>query len=361
MNRIKTLLISALLLIVFGCTPVENTVGPEICYRKLDENSIWQLYTDKISGGEMTNISNKQINDAYSPLWSADGKYIAYRNDREDVTGCDLYVYDIENDIRINLTSEYTANQSATPRLWTSDGGKIIYYYHEIGEPHCYYAMNADGTNKRELLCEDDIKVISFCDNDQAVLYTKEQKLYKVNIDNSDIEMILDLSIIGNYNIWVDAYDDLTETILCRDDSSRWDPGASFTIKTVGLHTQEIDTLIEIKDNSKIISPSWSNDRNMVAYFEVNYERNIDKLIIIENKDTVSVNTISNENTNYGSYGIKFSPLDNFILYTTRVITNDTTKIVDYSSFVYILNILNKNNNLISEASDPQWNPSINK
>lgn len=75
----------------------------ELCYQKLDDKSNWQVYTDNRSGTNSKNISNNSSNDAYSPLWSPDGKYIAFRYDRENTGGCDVYLYDIDSDNLISI------------------------------------------------------------------------------------------------------------------------------------------------------------------------------------------------------------------------------------------------------------------
>jgi len=167
--------------LLMGCedqiTNTSSNWEMELCYQKLDYNSHWQIYIDNRSGTKQKNISNNPNDDAYGPVWSPNGKYIAFRYDREDRAGFDTYLYDIVSEQNINITLELTAPESASPRLWSPDSKKLIYYYHKIGEPSYYYIMNSDGTEKKQLFESESVSLISLCDNGSSILYSRDQFL----------------------------------------------------------------------------------------------------------------------------------------------------------------------------------------
>lgn len=119
-----------LFILCIGCkdnvTDTSLNFEIHLCYQKQGNNSHWQIYIDNINGTIQKNISNNPNNDVYGPVWSPDGKYIAFRYDREDRAGCDIYLYDIVNEQKINITPEFTLSESAFPKLWSPDSKKII-------------------------------------------------------------------------------------------------------------------------------------------------------------------------------------------------------------------------------------------
>jgi len=136
-----------------------------ICYNNIidwgDPYSLdWEILITDINGDSVKNISNHPEEDDYNPEWSPDGRYIAYRRDKR-IGGCDIYLYDILNDSRINLTDDLGITESASSPKWTPDGKKIV-YCHRINGINYTYIMNKDGSDKRKLLDFIDNRYIFF-------------------------------------------------------------------------------------------------------------------------------------------------------------------------------------------------------
>lgn len=362
-QNVKSFSISILFLLcilIYSCIIFPSHYTIDLCYNMLDENSNWQIYADNKELTKQYNISNNQYDDAYSPSWSPDGKYIAFRNDFGlGVSGSSINLYDVLSDSLINITPEFTSGESGRPLLWSPAGDKIIYYYHKVGEPYFYYIMNFDGSNKIKLFeKQKDENIISFCDQGTALLYSKEQSLYKINIDNLTSELIVDFSTLSNYSTYVDDYNDDNSTILCHDDSSRWNGGATFIIKEINLESLNIDTLIQSSENNLLFFPSYSNDYTRISFFEKNHDSNIQKLLIIDGEDNIhEIYSFQSETMNFGHNKPLFSPYNKYILF--ELITNKSNSSGTHMSTTntIIINIITKNTVEIMNAQNARWNP----
>jgi len=327
-----------------------------LVYNKQDKNCRWQIILNNIRGTNPQDISNNPYNDAYDPVWSPTGEYIAFRWDK-GIGGSDVYLYDMNGDNLINITNDLAMNESASPEMWTPDGKKLLYHYHKMGEPSYYYIMNSDGTEKQKLFETEAGSIIAFCDQGNSILYTQNQCLYKKNITTNSTELILNLKDVSVYSTWVDDYDPVSNTILCHEDSSSWDGGATFLIKKINLDMMETDTLVVAENQIKLLRPVFSNDYQKVAYIALDYKNSISKLILLENNKKKVLNSVSNEKS-YWIDKIEFSPYDSYITYT--VSENIPGDWVGFKRYVYVLNIATKNARLIDEGNDPHWNPLIN-
>jgi dipeptidyl aminopeptidase/acylaminoacyl peptidase len=330
--------------------PIESGSG-ELCYQKQDINGQWQIYTNNIYGTNPDDISNNTSNDAYTPRWSPDGNFIAFRYDRTDGEGTYIYLYDINTNELINITPEFTSAESAYPILWSPDSKKLVYHYHKIGEPFYYDIMNVDGAEKQRLLEADSGSLIAFCDQGDALLFQGDQFLSKMNIISKSIETVVDLGGFTNYLLWVDDYDPVSNTILCHEDSSSWGAG----ICTINLNMMKIDTLVTAKEQTTLLRPVFSNDYEGIAYIERDYENDISKLILLKDGKKVMINQLTTQNLSYGFYKTKFNPNDSYLTYT--VIENIPGDWVSFKSYVYVLNIANKEARLIDKGQDSHWNP----
>lgn len=366
MNKIK--LLKALFIILFiafntHCddqisNPIEEMTSQEVCYQKSDNDSHWQIFTDNRYGTDSKNISNNPSDDAYGPIWSPDGKFIAFRYDRSGDAGSDTYLYDVNNDTTLNITSEFSSSESAAPKFWSSDSKKILYYYHKTGGNYYFGIMDYDGTNKQLLFEADDVKIIGFYDFGGSILYTKGQLLFKYNTVTLSSEQVLNFNNFGNYSIYADDYNESLNTILCHEDSSRSSTGATFLIKEINLTSGEIDTLVVAENGVNLLRPVYSNDYSKIAYITRDYTNNISKILLLENGKKTELNELTDTNLSYATYGIKFSPQDNYITFTVNNSLVDET--VSYEHLVYIIDISNTQTYLIKEAFDSHWNPLIN-
>ena len=90
--------------------------------------------------------NNNPIGFVY-PVWSPDGKKISWTDQTN--TGLEIFVADADGKnakqlTKLGGTNAYTA--------WSPDGKKIAFHHYENATSGIYYIMDADGSNRKELL-----------------------------------------------------------------------------------------------------------------------------------------------------------------------------------------------------------------
>ena len=119
------------ILIINGCEKNFSPFEPELLrdyslvYNKQDENCRWQIFLNNIRGTNPQDISNNPYNDAYDPVWSPTGEYIAFRWDK-NIGGADIYLFDMDEDRLINITKDLAQSESAYPEIWSPDGKRLL-------------------------------------------------------------------------------------------------------------------------------------------------------------------------------------------------------------------------------------------
>jgi len=337
----------------------ENNPEMQLCYQSYSGVEHWQIFTNTMVGDAPVNISNNPYYDAYDPLWSPDGRYIAYRYDLGG--SADIVLYDVEQDTARNIT-KFKGSESAYPLLWSPDGEQLVYHYHLIGEEAYYGIMQRDGFGKQKLFNTDAGHIIAFDDQGAALLWSLGQQLYRLDPTTHTDELLLDYSQYSANPTWTDDYDPQSNTVLCHEDTSTWGAGASFLIKTINLNTLQIDTLVQLPQGPvrwNLLRPVFSNDGSQVAYILWDFEHDMYRLLLYNNGRTVEVDRLTFPYS-YAWYPLEFSPNDRYLSYT--VMEDDTTGY--YYSFtrsVYVCDIAAKQSHFVAEGCDSHWNPRLGK
>jgi len=107
----------------------------------------YEIYLIKTDGSEMTQLTSNSAQDT-QPVWSPDGRFIAFSSDRDGVQmwNSDIFVMRADGSAQTNLTDSPFINEF-TP-CWSYDGKKILYQTDMKGFIE-YYVMSSDGTNSR--------------------------------------------------------------------------------------------------------------------------------------------------------------------------------------------------------------------
>lgn len=326
---------------------VENV----LCYAKYI-NGNWEIVIN--NEGTVKNISNTTKEDNY-PQWSPDGKHIIYQHITSSESS-DVYCYDIEKDITINLTSDAEIYFATLP-IWTPDGQKIAFGYHQIGGGYFEYIMEKDGSNKRKIT--DQSADIYFYNDSYTFIYIVDnKKVFKSNIDNTVNEFLFDiyqeLNSSGN-DLTIRSFNPITEDLVITKKNSDGILGiASFNLKT-----RKLTTIISPEEGYNLIFKNFSKDYSKFAFLGNKAETD-DKefLAVCENgvvKKLVELDTHSNGNHETFSHNpLQFSPDGRYIAFS-RIIWGDSGGWVTQSESLYIVDITNSNTQLIDTGMNPSW------
>ena len=107
----------------------------------------YEIYAMDADGGNQRRLTDNRNNDRY-PVWSPDGKRIAFMADRKgNFEQFDIYVMDADGGNEQNLTQHRAWDWSPS---WSPDGNRIVFDSRRDGNGEIY-VMDADGGNLQNL------------------------------------------------------------------------------------------------------------------------------------------------------------------------------------------------------------------
>ena len=107
----------------------------------------YEIYVMDADGGNQQRLTDNRNNDWY-PVWSPDGKRIAFAADRKgDFENFDIYVMDADGGNLQNLTNNRGWDGSPS---WSPDGERIVFKSDRDGMSEIY-VMDTDGGNLQNL------------------------------------------------------------------------------------------------------------------------------------------------------------------------------------------------------------------
>lgn len=215
--------------------PVWSPDGKQIAFISFreDPNSpalFSNIYVMNANGTNLHRLTESNWAEA-SPSWSPDGSKIVYYADPDSESGpepADIFVFDLATQQIVSLTYGMGNNQDPT---WSPDGSKIAFYSDRHGPEENYelYVMDYNGRNITRLTHQGGINYIpAWSPDGTKIAYTSgkgnDAEIYIINADGSNPRRLLQGPNNG-----------------IRDWFPTWSPDSKFIAYTSGSNsTQEI-------------------------------------------------------------------------------------------------------------------------
>ncbi len=165
--------------------------GKEVCYVKNTDRMVAvstnnDLFTVSVNGGTSKRITTNKSNDN-QPLYSPDGRYIAYR--AQMIPGFEsdrsrLMLYDRENRTVINLTEKF--DRSVDEVLWSPDG-KELYVNADDKGYHNIFAVNSLTGEVKKLTRESTDENLAITSDGKYLVFLRQSVTHPNDIYKMDI------------------------------------------------------------------------------------------------------------------------------------------------------------------------------
>jgi len=174
--------------------------GKEVCFAMNTDSVVTlgtnnDLFTIPVEGATPTRITINKANDN-QPVYSPDGKYIAYRTMERPGFEADRYqlmLYDREARTTTNLTSSF--NRSVNNVVWAPDG-KSLYFTAQDGPYNTIYSVRAEaGETSKKVISNGFIRNITISPNGTTLVYQLEHsnfptEIFRCSTDGADVRPI---------------------------------------------------------------------------------------------------------------------------------------------------------------------------
>jgi len=124
--------------------PVYSPDGKRIAFQS-DRDGSTQIYVMDAGGGQWQRVSNNRFNE-FHPAWSPDGRKILFVSDRDG--NQEIYKMNPDGSEQTRLT--VSPFKEFNPQ-WSPDGKKIVYYYEKGDHKDQVYIADNDGKNITKL------------------------------------------------------------------------------------------------------------------------------------------------------------------------------------------------------------------
>jgi dipeptidyl aminopeptidase/acylaminoacyl peptidase len=155
-------------------------------------DELWDLYAVPSDGGQVINLTNTPDAREEGPLWSRDGKTLAFIYKPKDSTIYDIALLDWDSRKVRKLTNETTKTYSWSPAAWSADGKYLFANRGEVsGTPESDVYRIEIASGKLENLTAHQGKVLyaasSLSPDGKALLVTSNEKSGYQNVATIDV------------------------------------------------------------------------------------------------------------------------------------------------------------------------------
>lgn len=274
MDKIKLLVVIFYLFAIYGCkdygvnegipNSFHNCSNP--CFTKDSKHIVYSKTIQQIPSGrgfetiseifisDINGYNTKQITfsngHSFNPIFSPNELYIYYQFEKDDNVEINRINYDGSN--RIRLTEDNSRNYIYDI---SHDGSKILFYSGKVDFTGLYI-MDFEGKNITRLTYINEyISRAEFLPNDSQIIFSYGNKIYKMNVDRSNIQSLMNKDESGDLpNLSIDG-----TKIVYVSFSNNW-----------GIYTMDIDggNKIKLTTNNYFMdfSPSLSSDGKKIVF-----------------------------------------------------------------------------------------------
>jgi Tol biopolymer transport system component len=166
--------------------PVWSNDGKNIAYVS-NRGKNWNIYIKKTDGTGNDSLVYQTLQFAAPIDWSGDGRYIAFIEINPE-TQSDIGIIDLSNNNEVHYFLKSDFNEVAP--LFSNNGKWIMYASNESGKFQTY-VQSLTGNGGRWQISNNGGYPLSWLSNDKAIIYIWQNEVFKVNVDASGNNFVL--------------------------------------------------------------------------------------------------------------------------------------------------------------------------